>query len=65
MAFYCLVSAFKGVCHLPGNNGFISLVTHELETRCTDSSELENRHSVSWNRASPPTCSYPPTMLGG
>lgn len=27
VAFYCLVSAFKGVCHLPGNNGFSSLVT--------------------------------------
>lgn len=37
MASYCLVSALKGVCHLPGNNGFSSLVTHELELRCADS----------------------------
>lgn len=36
VAFYCLMSAFKGVCHLPGNRGFSLLVTHELEPRCTD-----------------------------
>lgn len=37
MAFHCLMSAFKGVCHLPGDRGFSLLVTRELEPRRTDS----------------------------
>lgn len=37
VAFYCLMSTFKGVCHLPGNNGFSSLVTCELGPCCADS----------------------------
>lgn len=31
------MSAFKGVCHLPGDRGFSLLVTRELEPRRTDS----------------------------
>lgn len=37
VAFYCLMSVFKRVCHLPSNNGFSSLVSRELELHCTDS----------------------------
>lgn len=39
VAFYCLMSAFRGVCHLPSNNDFSSLVTRELGLRCADSSK--------------------------
>ena len=37
VALHSLMSAFQGACCLPGDNGFSSSVTCELELRCADS----------------------------